>query len=235
MVSGNGNIRIVYRLEGTRIVNLKYGDLVQVGPHLFLCGDVMQNDYKHLLSLGEAHLIHTDPPWNQAITTTFHKWVAKQPPVFDDLMERTAEALVYAAGGYVFVDMGVSGTPTISSAMERRGMTTQNVFTVYYGSNNTPRTMLCLHARNEPLLPVVDSPDGTEGEQLARWVMSQYGKRDSVFLDLFIGMGWYLDHALPAGMIVRGMEINPERLGKCVAKASKKLKVDPVLVRNIKE
>jgi DNA modification methylase len=213
----------------------KYGDLVAVGPHLFLCGDVMQEDYKHLLQEREADLIHTDPPWNQAITTTFHKWVKKKSPVFEDLIVCTADALVYAAGAYLFVDMGMTGTPVLSVALQERGLDTQQIFTVPYGSNNTPRTMLCLHARNEPLLSVIDDPEGTDGEQLARWVMAHYGKAGGIFLDLFIGMGWYLDHALPASMIVRGMEINPERLGKCIAKASKKCKVEPVLVRNIKD
>ena len=169
-------------------------------------GDITRHCY-------HADAVYTDPPWNEGIGKIFRRWADQTGEEFSlsNLAARTVEQLRYICpAGPWFREVGphpdlwreaVSGV--------RQGVVVRRTT---WGDGKKPSHVIQAGA---PLMP-----EGLHGEEATEWVCNYFIDRgiESV-CDPFIGKGLTVRHAVPLGISVYGMEINPKRLAVAQRKA----------------
>ena len=157
--------------------------------------------------------IYTDPPWNEGIGKIFRRWADKTGEEFSlsNLAARTVEQLycICPAGPW-FLEVG----PHPDLWREAVSGVRQDVVVrrTTWGEGKKPSHVIQAGA---PLMP-----EGLHGEESTEWVFNYFIDRgvESV-CDPFVGKGLTVRYALPLGISIYGMELNPKRLAVAQRKA----------------
>jgi len=167
-------------------------------------GDLVAGD------LGDvsAEAIYTDPPWNPGMARIMRQWAhADTGPVdYLELVCRTALAFARACpSGPWYLQAGPR--PSVwREGLRRCSPLPIHTIPATWGTVANPKPYYVLCANGAPPIP-----SGLHGKDVTRAVMGQVTSKKSI-LDPFMGKGQTLRHAIPLGVSVFGMEINPKRL-----------------------
>lgn len=185
--------------------------MIEVGPHRFLCGDLMTDAVDRLMDDGRADLLYTDPPWNEGILSVFKKWAGCTARwTFKELYVRLARVARRYVDGWVIVEIGKQRISLLAETMREEGLYEHTVFPCRYGQagffylwiGHTYRSWEGGMAQRAEL-----TDDG---------FVRRFFKRDETVLDPMIGLGATARMALDQGAVCYGLELNPGRLSKTV-------------------
>lgn len=213
---------------------VEYGGIYAVGPHRFSCMNIVDIAVGKVpgpwLPGEKAYIIYTDPPWNNGIVKVFNTWAENAgaeyiPPTFDEVIQSGVIVLQQASSRAVFVEMGLANVEMLVNLLESVGGQTHALLNVTYSS--PPKPMRCWWGSFgfEDQMPHGESrPENPHGWHYGRWIVEKFGKSGEILFDPFMGLGGMAKLALEGGMVVRGNELNPDRLERTIAMVEKKLK-----------
>ena len=180
-------------------------------------GDAEMNHIWEHMSPERVDAIYTDPPWNEGIGKIFRRWADATGDQFSlaNLAEYTVGQLCdVCPSGPWFLDVGPHPDLWFEAVRTARPGAVLRAQT--WGDERRPTHVIQSEA---PLMPT-----GLHGEESTEWIfnyMVDHGL-DSV-LDPFMGKGLTVRYAIPRGISVYGMELNPKRLAECQKLADKLL------------
>ena len=208
------------------MINL--GDLFEIGPHRFLCADMMTVDLPATGLFREseiAHLTYTDPPWTVGIAKVFRQWTGEVKPEVNlkELLYRALLTIQRYSAGHIFIEMGKQNLPMIQGMAEAMGAVTFQVYTTTY--THPPKPMKVWHGSwrtLDPKFPQDSTLEGRHSWDGGRWIVENYGQVGAILFDPFMGLGGMAKMALHANMVIRGMELNPNRLQRTLNTVSQR-------------
>lgn len=197
--------------------DVRRGDLFAVGPHRIMCGDLEQGDA--LLLLDHLPIAPTlawcDPPYDMRVARMFRRCAGDQrEPQLDVLLLRLCEALS-RVGGPAFIEMGVNGEALTNMALSQSGADYLVHRDCTYGKGKT--RLLIYEARWEPGAPMI-APQGDSWEP-AEGVFDATSQR--VIFDPCMGVAGFGVRAIKRYHVYAGMELQPGRVDKALAKLGK--------------
>jgi hypothetical protein len=161
------------------------------------------------LGTQQIDAIYTDAPWNEGIGKIFRRWAGATGDQFSLRMLAllTAEQFhVICPSGPWFIEVGPH--PDLWHDAVRRVRSGCTLREHTWGDTAKPTFIVQSGAT---LMPT-----GLHGEETTEWVFNYFIDHgiESV-LDPFIGKGLTVRYAIPRGISVYGMELNPKRLAEC--------------------
>jgi DNA modification methylase len=182
-------------------------------------GDAELGDIARNLQPDSVDAVYTDPPWNEGIGKIFRGWADAKDGQFslEGLMRSTCSDLYRVCPtGPWFVEVGPNDEAWLEHVSAWRDGAVSVPAT--WGSGREPKLChtICVGEATPPRL------HGEETTRAAFDIMLSHGV-DSV-VDPFIGKGLTIRHALPLGISVYGMELNPKRLAEAQKTADKLIK-----------
>jgi hypothetical protein len=157
-----------------------------------------------------ADAIYTDPPWNPGIARIMRQWAdADEGPIdFERFTRVSAMAIAKACpNGPWYVETGPHSAMW-RAALGKYSSSPVRVVRASWGSRAKPNHVVCANGAK----PI---PSGLSGEDTTRAAIIECYPAATI-LDPFIGKGLTLRHAMPRGVSVLGMELNPKRLAESV-------------------
>lgn len=200
----------------------------RVGPHLFRCGDLEQDDWKRLIGLLDAAcpLVYSDPPWNAANARYWrtHAEILSGPVNWPSFCEVWCRAVAFVNPCVVYTEQSAVGyhATVMIQAAKRCGLPSlHSTYTVRYGApvNTSDHIVEC---RRPNLLCrfATDGwdgdPTGLAGEEMTRHVFTHeplVARSKGLFVaDPCVGKGMTARMAHRFGLRCVGLELNPCRL-----------------------
>jgi len=183
-----------------------------IGRHRVLCGDSTTGAVRTLMGDEKADVVYTDPPWGQALLTSFATMAKITPRLpWRGFVDELARVIVEAAkpGAPIFVEIGTRWEKDVLAAMGLYGMSLRRRWEVTYGPNKDPRPSLLLLFGADV---EVTMPTPAHGEPVTRAALAAVVREGTVVLDPCTGLGMTARVTHSLGGAFRGVELNPERL-----------------------
>jgi hypothetical protein len=183
-----------------------------VEPHRVVVGDVMLGAVAQCMAGDLADVVYSDPPWGEGNLRYWrtHAGDATRPS-WDAFVAAWTRAVADATkpGAPVFVEMGLQWADEFAAALERVGIVVSRRWTGQSrsGARLLPNALLYAGA---PLRADFD-PSSLNARELPRACVAEVGDFRRVVLDPCCGKGFTARAAVAAGMIFRGVELNPKR------------------------
>ncbi len=195
-------------------------NLIEVGPHRLLCGDLTDGAVERLMGDELADVTYTDPPWGQGLLTMFATGAGTTPrlpwPAFLDRLARTVVAHT-KQGGPLFIEMGTRWEEDLRWALWREGLVPRvelSRWEVTYGGLKKPRPSLLFLVGSGGGRVVM--PDPPHGQAVTRAALAPFVGPGTVVLDPCTGLGMTARVTVELGGVFRGVELNPARLERTV-------------------
>lgn len=203
-------------------------EIIVVGPHRLLCGDITAGAVEQLMGHEKADVSYTDPPWGQGLLTQFATMAGGEPrlpwPKFLSTLVREVAAHT-KPGRPIFIEMGrtweadlmrslstgLLGSPWCGNDPDERDDTKR--WEVTYGARKNPRPSLLFGLQTGD---AVVMPSPPHGEAVTRAALVPFVKPSSVVLDPCTGLGMTARITVELGGVFRGVELNPKRLERTV-------------------
>lgn len=191
------------------------GETYTIGRHRLMVGDVTNGALATLMAGEKADLVYGDPPWGQALLTSFAT-MAKTTPRYPwrGFLDVLAAAIagVRKPEAPVFLEMGCRWERDLVNAMALVQLPLRRRWDVFYGSRKKPSPSLLLLFG--PTDVEVTMPDPPLGEPVTRAALAAVVREGTVVLDPCTGLGMTARITHSLGGNFRGLELNPERLEK---------------------
>ncbi len=186
--------------------------MTDIAEHRVVVGDVMLGAVIRCMDGARADVVYSDPPWGEGNLRYWrtHAGDATRPRWALFVAAWTASiAAVRAPGAPVFVEMGLQWADEFAAALERVGIVVARRWTVQYrsGARLLPNALLYAGA---PLRADFD-PSSLNARELPRACVAEVARPGGIVLDPCCGKGFTARAAVAAGMIFRGVELNPKR------------------------
>jgi predicted RNA methylase len=186
--------------------------VTDIAEHRVVVGDVMLGAVIRCMDGARADVVYSDPPWGEGNLRYWrtHAGDATRPRWALFVAAWTASiAAVRAPGAPVFVEMGLQWADEFAAALERVGIVVARRWTVQYrsGARLLPNALLYAGA---PLRADFD-PSSLNARELPRACVAEVARPGGIVLDPCCGKGFTARAAVAAGMIFRGVELNPKR------------------------
>jgi hypothetical protein len=212
-------------------MNVEYGDLIEVSPHIFLCGDVMEGDILALLAYVDIDekidMIYSDPPWSSA-NCRYWRTIAKKtcesietwPVSFDIFLSHITHPISCIAKriNVMWIEASMKEYNKVVEAFNsydtiREYLPFSGEWTICYGSPKRPNKLLRFSQTNT----IKDDPTYLSSEAPTDWAFKQDDSQlsETVF-DFCIGQGMTARKAYKYNKTVYGLELNPKRLKKTI-------------------
>lgn len=204
------------------------GDVVEVGRHRLLCGDITDGAVTKLMGNERADVVYSDPPWgpgNQQYWHTMRERGAAPRTSWHAFVEAFAAICsdVSRAEAPVFVEMGMRWADELTDVMAAHGLYLARRWVMTYGPKSKPLPVtLNLYGRESAgaalgvLAGAVSAgmPDPPHGEPVTAHVLGLVVSPGSVVLDPCTGLGMTARWTHKLGGSFRGTEMNAARLAR---------------------
>lgn len=205
-------------------MDIQFGDIWKVGPHLFGCGDLQRGDAEKLMAIsGVPDLAYCDPPWNQGLAVNFRRQAGMADrPDWPVVVRAMFKACAHSKGD-VYVEMGHQNQRYMEQFGGEVGLGYFQDWIIRYGKSTS-----CLSMFSRRAMQRVDGPGDIGGIVTpAKWAIERSSKVGDTVFDPCLGLGGTLQACMSTGRRCVGMEINPARLADAVGKAVKRLGTEP--------
>lgn len=203
-----------------RGIPIQVGDVWQVGPHMFGCGDLEKGAGEELLDLADFKgVTYVDPPWGSSVVYAFRKQAAAGKGVpFSEFLTRLFRVALYRSP-VAFSELGLPARKTAEAVIQHAGLTADFFNVNYYFGR--PSLLLRVFKNTGQTLPTIAIPTPAEsGEQdqfdIIDCVVRSTGPAPMVF-DPCIGKGMIARYCHKTGRRAVGLELNPKRLAITLA------------------
>lgn len=180
-----------------------------------MAGDVTDGALSTLMAGELADVVYGDPPWGQGLLRIFASMANVAPRfAWRGFLDALAVAIVTVRKptAPVFLEMGCRWEDDLVSAMRLAGLPLRNRWAVAYGSRSKPCPSLLLLFG--PTDVSVTMPTPPMGEPMTRAALVPVVRAGTVVLDPCTGLGMTARITHTLGGNFRGLELNPNRLGK---------------------
>ncbi len=207
-------------------------DIIKIGPHRLLCGDITAGAVWNLMGDEKADVIYSDPPWgpgNQQYWHTMRERGSAPRTSWHDFVDTFAGVCASHAkeSAPVFVEMGMRWAEELAAAMSAAGFFMRHRWVVTYGPKKKPLPVT-LNYFCRPSRWAVDHsglaqrithgmPDPAHGEPVTANVLRQVVQPGSVVLDPCTGLGMTARWTHKLGAHFRGTEMNATRLERTLS------------------
>jgi len=185
------------------------GDVWQCGKHIFACGTLLELEHVN------ADLFYCDPPWNNAITSTFRRnagYGAEAGATWQSIYEGIVGL---AAGRPLFVEGGQKQAGEVQKIISAPGLISRQ-WDITYSRGSRP---CVLHYAGPPIPPLYADPTGLDDAETPAWVMSRL-KRGLV-ADLTAGRGITSRCAQLHGWSSFNIELDERRVSAALARMAR--------------
>lgn len=204
------------RLKGSDRFQVEPGDLWKAGPHLLRCGDLLERVNQDWLIAQSPAWVYSDPPWGPG-NAKFWRTANDQgdfPVDYDALLEAFARVAHSASVG-AFVEMGLRWQVELQRAMQP--WTPHRTWTTVYGKPPRPNLVQFYpHPDLAGAVAAAEDPSGMTGEAVTRTLLTGRVQVGDVLIDPCMGLGMTLRVGHELGALVRGNELHPARLSRCL-------------------
>ena len=208
--------------------------MITVNGHILTNGNISGDQLTTALSSNYPNGVdwcYTDPPWgngNLKYWATINKKMTNTSINQIDqytLEDRVVDIFTTYVRNYTFVVYGVKEAESLMAKARSKG----NVRDVQYiekkynaGSKWLKNCIICITLNDAPVVDWVPVFSGQHGINGLKSICKMFSGRSSSCLDMFIGVGHYLNVLDSYGFKVIGNELNRARLSKAIAKINKK-------------
>lgn len=216
--------RWTYKRDGGERYPVMPGDLWEVGPHRFLCGDVEGEAFVAFLKgLPLPALVYVDLPYRASDARAYRTKAGVdgdrgRQVIYSRLVRATLEPL--RAVPWVYVETGVDGAETVLSVAQAAGFHLARVSSVTY-----------YRKHEAALLAFGDEPgpglDGVDDEETPGRAIEAHTRLGDLVLDPMVGRGLTAVSAVRAGRRAAGVELSPYRLSVTLSKVADLLGEEP--------
>lgn len=208
------------------IEEVRFGDVWRVGPHVLACGDVELGHAQDLLDkVGRPNVAYTDPPWNQALASSFRRMAGfDDKPVFHNVLRRVFATIAQVAGA-VFVEMGDQNQPLVEGWGKEVGLHLVRSWVVPYGKRTSWLNVLSRDP-DEGMFRGADLRY-VAGVALPVWAIEHSTSVGHRVFDPCTGLGATPWACHKTGRVFVGMELNPGRLADSIARLAKGVREVP--------
>lgn len=189
---------------------VELGDIWEVGPHVFACGDLELGHAAKLLTYaGVPDVVYTDPPWNKGNARAFRTKAGDSRAV--DFLGSLLPAILSVVKGveHAAIEMGNFHADDLRWLITSKGGVVLADWKITYYRKNPSRLLHCTFT-GEP--PLVDSCDGMDDDDTPQWFLERVASKGCVVFDPCMGRGLTSRVADDLGMKALGMELHPRRL-----------------------
>lgn len=204
-------------------------NIVALGNHRFLCGDITLGAVQILMGEELADVIYSDIPWgpgNQKYWHTMNMVGSTPRTSWTEFLHHFAYACCGARAptAPVFVEMGCRWAADLDHAMERHGLNRLERWDITYGPKSKPLpntlslyapTASCLSFSGPPWIPLL-LPSPPHGEPVTQAVLDAVVRPGMIVLDPCTGLGMTARITHKLGGRFRGTELNAARLARAI-------------------
>lgn len=187
-------------------------DVIEIGRHRLLCGDVMAGDVQRVLGRELVDVVYSDPPWgpgNLKYWGTHAK--RKQSGDWRKFLDAFCVSVTRASpAGVIFVEMGLRWVDELAAIMRACGRAEAARWTVQYKAGNELLPNALWYSG--PSLPAGFNPTPLRGAALPRYCIAPFARPEGIVLDPCCGKGYTARAAVAHGMAFYGLEYNASRL-----------------------
>lgn len=212
---------------------VKTGTGWRAGPHVFLCGDVLELAASGMLDryVPAVTTVYTDPPWDPRITKAFFGKVNRRVPrTFDAFLDGFVAMLKHKCPeGGIGIEMGLAGMGRMWSLLDLYGATTWGVGDATYGSYTLP--MKVWFGTFGSGRQAVLMPQGLHGKAVLQYGVTMVADRARLsFFDPFCGDLTFSNVAIKHGFqAVYGTELQPGKLAYGLKKLQQRYTVERIV------
>jgi hypothetical protein len=209
-------VRWDYGTEGA-IYPVQRGEVWQCGRHVWACGTLLDLDHV------TADLFYCDPPWNNAITSTFRNnagYGADAGATWQDIYHGIIRA---AAGRPLFVEGGEKQADEVQAMLRDAGLPAVMAWPITYARATRP---CVLHYGGPP--PGIGDPSGLDDADTPAWAMGRFPA--GLVADLTAGRGITSRCAEESGWSSFNIELDGRRVSAALARLSRLTRQEPMRV-----
>lgn len=200
---------------------IPYNQVGHIGHHRFLAGSLLDEKVRHWIAREEPEIAYVDPPWNQAMVTSYYKKAGIAGSYkFWDVLEAILQVLSTVRFDS-FIEIGKEHVEELGQRIEQSGGMVFKTWEVTYFRD---RLSYLIHACwNGSLYEQFRNEDfsGIDDGQLPYKICSLL-PRGTTILDPCTGKGRTARAALKYGLRFIGTELYDRRLAHAVLATSKK-------------
>lgn len=193
------------------------GQILEIGKHRVLCGDLTSGVVATLMGDELADVVYSDPPWGPGNQRYWHTVMARgaEPrtswPGF--LAAFCAAVSTFSRpAAPVFVEMGIRWVDELDAAMTSVGRPPRRRWTILYGPKKKPLpNTLSLYGATDVNVVMPVPP---HGEGVTRAALNACVQPGTVVLDPCTGLGMTARVTHAIGATFRGTELNATRLDR---------------------
>jgi hypothetical protein len=172
-------------------------------------GELSHERAKEALRGEKAQIVYSDPPWGEGNLRYWrtHNGQSDLLPKWDTFLNLFCDVVSenIAAGGHVFVEMGLRWVDQVALEMEKRGLPETQRWQCVYTSKKLPNVLW----HSGPIASC--DPTGMGGVAMTAHVLGSVAVPNALVLDPCCGKGMTARCSVRLGMRFAGVELNPKR------------------------
>ncbi len=197
---------------------VRRGEVWACSRHVFACGTLLDLDSV------TADLFYCDPPWNNAITSTFRRnagYGDEAGATWQDIYEGIVRL---AAGRPLFVEGGIRQAEEVQQILARPGGLMLRQWPITYSRGARP---CVLHYAGPPIAAIYADPSGMDDADTPAWAMSRMPP--GLVADLTAGRGITSRCAEQSGWQSFSIELDSRRVSAALVRMARLSGAEPVL------
>jgi hypothetical protein len=186
------------------------GDVWQCGRHVFVCGTLLE------LSHISADVFYCDPPWNNAITSTFRRNAGYGDEAGASWQDIYEGIIRLAAGRPLFIEGGEKQADEVQAMLSRTSGLIVRQWPITYSRATRP---CVLHYAGPPNGAAYGDPSGLDDADTPSWVMGRLST--GLVADLTAGRGITSRCAEESGWASFSVELDSRRVSAALIRMAK--------------
>ena len=186
---------------------VRRGEVWRCGHHVFMCGTLLD------LTSVNADVIYCDPPWNNAIVSTFRRnaeYGGEAGMTWQDIYRGIIRL---AAGRPLFIEGGQKQAAEVQAMMSEPGGFVTRQWPITYARATRP---CVLHYMGPPVAVAYGDPSGLDDADTPAWVMGRFPR--GLIADLTAGRGITSRCAEACGWHSFNVELDPRRVSAAMVR-----------------
>lgn len=202
---------------------ISQGEILKVGSHWFMCGDIMENDLEKFIDVlpKPIDMIYSDPPWNsgnckywRTIANKANNQIKTYPVDFNHFISTINKQLKTLGDlKVIWLEASMKEYIKLISNFNSHNLPLNGEWTICYGNPKRPNKLL----RFSETKTITEDPTNFTGEKPTDWAFIQEdSQKCKTVLDFCIGLGMTSRKAYKHNKTVYGLELNPQRLQRTI-------------------